>query len=427
MANVTVTVRVVDDQAIPALVDGVLVRVFDDPGDTYITEGITGSVTPGEIDFTLFANSGGVGYTFILSKSGVSFPPAPTKHVIAYDPPSPSNLFQFTAHVGLEGQLVTLVVNDDQLVPQPVSGVPLLVFDSTDLFLTELTTDVNGQAFLVLDGDPDPGRTYIVRVRPPAGSTVVDGPTKTIAVQDPLVAPATNIFDFTLHTATLPESTNPDMCLMSGTLVDQALRPLKKVNLRFMPRLDDPDAKVSGYPFPSDPAILQRQILLREAVFQTANDGSVEVSLPRGAIYDVHIHSFEMPGLPTTAQVQIPDRLSAQLEDVLFPYVAYVTWGTDTVSLAPGETAEVSLAVVGSNDQGVYGSVSVKALLDLAIDDESVARYEMTSEGNVLITAIAAGTAQLSVARKPGTFAVRIPEVPALIIAPSALVTITVA
>jgi len=426
MANVTVTIRTVDDAAIPALVDGVLVRVFDAPGDTYITEGTTGTVTPGEVDFTLFGNAGGVGYTFILSKSGVSFPPAPTKQDSVFDPPAPSNIFQYTAHIGQVGQNVKFSVQTDDLVPQPVEGMTILVFDETDIYLTEFETDAAGEATLVLEGDPDPGRLYIVRLRPLAGGqSIVGGPTQTIRVLEPLVPPATNIFDFVTASEELPASTNPDMCLMSGKLADQALRPLNKMNLRFIPIMEDPDAKLSGFPFPSDPTVLQRQMLLRETVFQTASDGSVQVLLPQGAIYDVHIHGFELPGLPTVAQIQVPQTTSAQLEDVLFPYTASVEWGTDTVAVAVGGTEAVSVNVLGSNDQVIPPSL-FECFLELSIDDSDVATFAMNEEGELVITGVSAGVAQISVARKPGTSAPRVPEIPDLITAPSALITVTV-
>jgi hypothetical protein len=424
MANVTVTVRVVDDDPSPALVDGVLVRVFDAPGDSYITEGTTGSVTPGEVDFTLFGNAGGVGYTFVLSKSGVSFPPAPTKQGTVYDPPAPSNLFQFTAHVGPTAELVTLAVKTDELTPQPVEGVTALVFDGTDTYLTELETDSAGEAILALDGDPDPGRLYIVRLRPLPGQVVVDGITHTIYVHEPLVSPATNIFDFTVSEEELPASTDPNMCLMSGTLVDQALRPLSKVNLRFMPLLNDPEIKLSGFPFPTDPAIIQRQVLLREAVFQTGPDGKVQVLLPRKAIYEVHIHGFELPGTFPGAQIQVPDSAGAQLEDVLFPYVATVEWSTDTVALAVDDTEQVTVSSTGSNDQDIQDAL-IGGFLEFVVDDPAVAEVSF-DDGVLSITGLAAGVAQITAVRVEGTYAPRVPDVPDLITAPSTSVTVTV-
>jgi hypothetical protein len=427
MGSVTVTIQTVDDQAIPAPLDGVLVRVFDAAGTTFITQGNTGAVVSGQVQFTLFGDGPGVNYTLRLSKAGFSFPPAPTFIVLVQDPPGGSgNTFQFAAVTGLTGEIVKFVVQTDDLTPLPVEDVRLKVFDAADTFLTELLTDSSGEGDLVLDGDPDPGRNYIIRLRPPAGLVVIDGPTQVVKVHEPLVAPNTNIFDFVTSEEELPQSTDPDMCLMSGFLVDQALRPLENMKLRFIPLLEDPDARVSGFPFPSDPTVLQRQMLLREAVFQTDSDGYVEVLLPKKACFEVHIHGFEMPGLPTVAQIQVPDALAAQLEDVLFPFTASVEWGSAALPVTLGETEELTLDVLGSNDQEIAASIMIDALLEFTIDDTDVAIFQLNEDGNLLITGLSAGTAELSVARKPDTFAPRVPDVPDLIVTPSTTVTITV-
>jgi len=49
----TVEITVQDDQVVPQLVDDVVVRVFDQTGALLLTEGTTGSVDPGKVQFTL--------------------------------------------------------------------------------------------------------------------------------------------------------------------------------------------------------------------------------------------------------------------------------------------------------------------------------------------------------------------------------------
>lgn len=53
MANETVEINVQDDSVVPQPVDNSVVRVFDVTGTTLITEGTTGGVTPGNVEFTL--------------------------------------------------------------------------------------------------------------------------------------------------------------------------------------------------------------------------------------------------------------------------------------------------------------------------------------------------------------------------------------
>ena len=67
---VTVTIRTVDDQVVPVPVDGVLVSIFDSTGTTFLTSGVTGSITPGsgEVPFSLPGSVGGITYKALLYK-----------------------------------------------------------------------------------------------------------------------------------------------------------------------------------------------------------------------------------------------------------------------------------------------------------------------------------------------------------------------
>ena len=69
-----VTVRIfIDDQDANDL-DGVLVRVFESDGATFVTSGTTGAVDPGQIDFSLDGTADpGTTYRLRFSKNGVSF------------------------------------------------------------------------------------------------------------------------------------------------------------------------------------------------------------------------------------------------------------------------------------------------------------------------------------------------------------------
>lgn len=71
MASETVTIYCYDQGS--ALLDGVLIRVFDSTGATFITEGITGSVISGAVEFTLTGDNPPEQYTIRMSKIGVSF------------------------------------------------------------------------------------------------------------------------------------------------------------------------------------------------------------------------------------------------------------------------------------------------------------------------------------------------------------------
>jgi len=425
MANVTVTVRVVDDAAVPAPMDGVLVRVFDEAGDTYITQGTTGAVTPGsgEVDFTLFGNIDGVNYTLLLSKSGAYFPPAPTKSILVKDPAVPVNVFQFTGHIGMEGQVVVFSVKDDQAIPEPVEGVRIRLFTGADSYITDLETDAAGQASYILEGSADPGTTYIARLTPPTGSSIQNGPTQTFAVLDPLVAPATNTFDFVVEEpAGIPVTADPDMCRVSGYFSDSSKRPLKNLSLIFHPREGYPDVVVGGAPFSGEPSVISGKVVASDRRVNADKNGYVEFDLPRMSVFDVYIQGMDAPDHTLLAVVYIPDTDGVEIQDVLFPYVTSVTYGSSAINLLVGETVSVSLQVVSSDLRDFTDLAG--GLLDFSVDDDTIASFSIV-EGELAVTGLAVGATTLSVERKPGTAAPRRPSLADLLVLPAAP-TITV-
>ena len=88
MALETVLVTVVDDQVVPQPVDGVVVRVFDATGATFITEATTGGVNPGEVDFSLNGDDPPIQYSLRFSKFG--FSALSPQAIEVYSPPANS-------------------------------------------------------------------------------------------------------------------------------------------------------------------------------------------------------------------------------------------------------------------------------------------------------------------------------------------------
>jgi hypothetical protein len=100
MALETVQIKVQDDQIVPQLVDGVVVRVFDQTGTTLITEGTTGSVIAGTAEFTLNGDNPAITYQlrFYINGGSVLSP----QYIQVYSPPSAApppggNTFTITA------------------------------------------------------------------------------------------------------------------------------------------------------------------------------------------------------------------------------------------------------------------------------------------------------------------------------------------
>ena len=413
MANVTVLIRTMDDQLVPAAIDNVLVRVFD-ALDVFVTEGLTGSVTPGEIEFTLPGFVGGTDYILRFFKAGVSFLPEPRLDITITDVDPPATVI--TGHVGEIGAVATLVSQTDETTPVPIPDTLFKVYSALGAFLTQGPANAQGKLELPLDA-----AQYIIRMSK-SGWVFTNGPTQTIEVLSPLPVGGTNIFDFPASQPVAPQSTDPYMCLMSGYFVDVAMHPLKRLRLRFMPVLNDPDVKMSGFPGAGDPSVILRNQIFNEVVFETDDNGYIEVLLPRKSCYDVHIHGYETPGVPQYAQIYVPDASWAHIEDVFFPYTVSVSFDPPAV-VVPVETMQTSMPnIIGSNTQTLDNKYA-KMFLDFTVADPTVATAEVGSDGAIQVHGVAVGSTILNVARSStkSTFVPRRPDIPDLIVTPLAI------
>lgn len=418
MALVTCSFIVESDEAVPAPVDDVAIRVFNTFG-VFVAEGVTGPTPAGELALDLFGSAGGTEYVARVSKEGWSIVGGANIPITVFDPaaaPPNDNNFAFVAHEGLIGQVVTLVVKDDQVAPAAVEGVQVRLFDDTDTFLTEGVTDVNGELKLVLSGAVSPGTEYIIRFFK-SGVSIAGGATQRIQVLDPLGAGETNIFDFTANLATIPQSLDADMCLLSGYLVDASLRPLRSAQLRFQPHEEYPSLTLSGLPYLSNPTLVRDRIIAAEVTAATDENGYVEVSLPREATFDFSIHGLENPGSEPLSQVYIPDVAGVEIKDVLFPYIQTVTYDAPDVSLLVGESAEVDVSA-GTSNQQPFDPLCLAQYIEFTSGDDGVATVELTEEGKLKVTGVAVGATTVGAARVEGTYAPRRPAIADIVVDP---------
>jgi hypothetical protein len=420
MAVVPLTVRVVSDDAVPVPLDGFLIQAYTNPGDVFVTSGLTGNVTPGSGEVDLSLDSGN-DYFIRASKDGYSIANLPASISIV-DPP-PDNELELTAVLGATNPVVVLSLKDEDVAA--IDGVTARVYDDGDLFVTEgVTGGVNpGEIDMVLPGAPDPGQKYFVRWRPPDGSNIQNGNTQIFYVIDPLTPPQTNVFDFVMETPELPQSDDDAMCLVSGYLSDLSKVPIYEGILAFLPILCDPEFKVSGIPFPHTPAVLGRSMLVKETRVKTDKTGYVEVKLPKNSIINVHVYGLETPGINIISPIYIPDRSSAKLEDILLPYVVSVDTEAGSVSVDVGGEAQLDITVEGSNGQPDLDQNG--GLLEFTSSDEEVATIEY-KDGVLSVFGGVAGTAEISVARTSGTWGTRVPPVDDLKVTPSTTISVTV-
>lgn len=413
---ITANILVYSDDTIGVPVEDANVRVFTDTG-VFVTEGVSNAL--GEVALLLEGLPTGVPYYAMIGKEGWSFPTTP---FTVYDPTPPENDVVVYGHQGLEAAVVvTVVVQTDDLVPVPVSNVRVRVYTmASDLFYTEGLTDSAGKLLLCLPGSST-GVSYILRFFK-SGLQFPLGSTQVISVMDPVPVGTTNTFDVQAHVVTLPESTNPRMCRVSGTLMDGSLRPVQGIPLRFLHREQYPDAVAGGFPFPGNPSTVDSSVLVKEAYALSGRDGRVELDLPRGAIMDAVVGGLETPGPTPMSSVYVPDRPAVSLADLMFPYVASVSYQPTSLSLSVGESGSVAVTGLMSDGRVRTGDIALVSKL-LSFSCEGLTLVP-SSDGTLRVMAgVVFGTYTVKAERAVGTVAPRVPSVPVLSV-PDLIVTV---
>jgi hypothetical protein len=401
MANVLITVQVVDDQTVPVPVDGVLVSVHDGVTRDFITEGVTGTVTPGVVEFSLPESATYRLWPYLL---GLTLSDGPSYQLSVATSPM---LVTLSCHLGSESKLTTFTVQSEETIPQPVEGYRVRLFDSSDLFMTDLLTDAQGKAeYMLIPND------YIVRLAK-SGWTTFPGPTAQFTVLEVPPVGSTNTFDFTAQAYQPGESNDPRYCKITGYLIDASGRAMPRVRLRCTPVLASPNIQLCGFPGAGDPASIDGRVILNEVVFESDSAGYIDLMLPRNSIYDVHIHGYENPGIPQYGQIYVPDAAGADLQAIIFPYVTSIVFDKPSLSLVVGASDTIAPTATGSNGQ-ILQTVFTDKFLEFTPVDPAVISVSMNN-GVLAILALAVGTTALQCVRRPDTFVNRVPVIPGLV------------
>lgn len=425
MAAVTVSIKTLFGASQP--LNDVLVQVFQTNG-VLVTEGETGALYQGETRFLLGADANGEDYDIILYKPGWRFPTSNIKRITVFDPPAPDNNFEYEAARGSESSRVVIKVVDDEPVPNPVDDVRVRVYDAEDNYVTEGVT-VAGEYTTSLPATVE-GVVYILRMYKP-GYSFPDGSARSITVlsdrtRTPEEVPfgaggfgtgeidyPINSWEFVSRAQEIPESNDPDLCMLYGNLTTGGLRPLPGAEIRFVLCAQYPDTGVGGINYPANPSVVRNNIIISEHKGIADRDGFVQVALVRGGIYFAHVYGAEHP-IEIAEIVYIPDKPSHPLEDVLLPYVKSVTPEETSLSLNVGDSSFVEVTAVSSDESEAS---PVGALIEYTSSDEGVATVDY--EGDELkIVAVSAGTVTLTPSRVAGTWATRRPNIDALVTTP---------
>lgn len=285
------------------------------------------------------------------------------------------------------------VVDQQTPTPAAIENVLVRVFNAAgDTFITQDYTDVSGIADFTLDGD-DPPNEYQIRLS--KTGVAFDGglgddskSPQLIQVYTPASASPSGTNDFTVkgQTFSRPVATDPRLCRASGFFRRADGQPYPNLDVIFTPRFK--------------PAIVDDDSVMWGSInLRTDENGYLEVDLFRYGEYSVMLESLEdCPRL-----VVVPDSPSENVVELLFPVVEQVVFLPASLSIAVGEEAEVVPTVTASDQRVLEGAASGD--VKYTSSDETVATVSAQGD-KLVITGVAAGTAQIDVERLDETIVV---------------------
>lgn len=281
--------------------------------------------------------------------------------------------------------LETVLVNvqDDQVVPQPVDGVVVRVFDSTGTtFITQGTSGPlpAGQVMFTLNGAGPVPITYQLRFYVNGGE--IKSPQYIEVFSPPALAPTgANNFLITASMFTLPQATNPRLCRASGYIWGPDGRPRRGVDIHFIPCFRP--LVVDGY------GVLGERVSTRSDA-----DGYVSIDLFRDGLYTVTIESQEN----VLRGIYVPDRSSVNLFNLLFPIIVEITFApVSPWTVTMGTPLTVTPTVKSTDFRTLTGTAD--ADLIWTTDNPNIAAVTVQAT-TLILTGISAGTTTLRATRR---------------------------
>lgn len=286
--------------------------------------------------------------------------------------------------MGLVSAIVRL--QDTTISHDPVVGVVIRVYDDSDVFVVQETTDSTGKVDVTLDGAASPGNLYYVRAYKPGCS--FGGPWQ-VRVQDPVPLGEDNDWMMSVDVFAVPGSPNPGMCRVAGQIVDPSGNPFPSAFISFTPQYDG--------------LIPVHYDRLMAGVIQTNadDDGYVSVDLPRGGMFAVEVAELTA----VCRKVTIPDRSGILLADLLFPVPERVDFDPAGPWSVPLGTNLVVVPAITASNYADWGRALEQ--VDYTVVDPTIASVG-TSDFNgvpaLILRGLSGGSTTLEVTPKAGDF-----------------------
>jgi hypothetical protein len=275
--------------------------------------------------------------------------------------------------------IVTIQLQNDLLPPTRVPDALVEIYDTIGVFQTSGTTDDEGEVqFTLAEGSWD---VFIFK----QGLSILPSQPQRIVVSSTLP----NTFLVSGHERTLPESTDPMFCRVSGYFKGASGETIRTARL--------------ALELLSDFTAYYGIIVPPQWRFSVSADdeGYVEFDLLRGMTYEAYYSLVETLGgvTPGKMTLMVPDQPAINLQDLLYPFPVEVTFDPTSISLDVGDTDDsIEVTTILSDGSDPVRSVPW-ASVQLTNTDEAVVSAEITTGGKLYLTAKAAGTAVIGVER----------------------------
>ncbi len=252
----------------------------------------------------------------------------------------------------------------------PIENVHVAIHEVAGDFLTEGTTDVDGQVFL---GNRNAG-SYEIRITPPKPGKVQSAANRQTVVVvdgDPLV------FDVVIDTTSLPVSPDSKLCRLSGYFVDDSGAAARGITVTFSPTNFSPNLFRAGGAADTSYGVTGSSVSTT-----TDKAGYAVIDLPRGHRYRAQLSTYPNMGW----DVLIPDLSSAPLPDVVFPKPQTVEYRTsdDLVLLEP-----VSAPTLMVN-QGGYAYLDIEVIHRSGLRVKGLKGVGLQGDGNYYMVGVSA-------------------------------------
>lgn len=227
---------------------------------------------------------------------------------------------------------------------------------------------------------------YEIRIVPAKPSTVNSGKVQNITVLASPSAPLSNIFDITLTQADLPVATDARMCRVSGYFADFTGAAIK--NCTFMLS----EQKVRHVVYRSEQKYASLGVIPTSVTKSTDKNGYVVFDLIRDSEYSLFMQGYE--NYPRV--IKTPDAASANLADVIFPYVSAIEYYDAGVLITPTTAPAITVAS-GASKALTYkvilksGVVGANSEVTFKTSDATKATIS-SGDGTLTVTGVAAGT-----------------------------------